>query len=543
MRRLTELVVAAGALGLVACGREPPCPECGVIVIASGADADALLPVFAQGTGRQVSDQLFLKLADVGLGANTVGDSGFVPRLAESWIFEDERTIVFRLHAGARWHDGMPVTSADVTFSFAAYRDTLLGAPAGPLLATIDSVRARDERTVAFHFARTYPEQFFDATHHLRILPRHLLDSVPRAAWRTHSLARSPIGSGPFRLAEWRAGELIELVADSAFFGGVPGPSRLIWRIVPDFGVAVTQLVGGEADFVEAVVGPENIERVQAARHVQLVEYPSAAYVYLGFNLRAPRGAGSHPLLGDRALRRALAAATDREALVRAVLGGWGVVPPGPTTPAVWIAPGAEPQVPFDSGAAARQLDSLGWRDADGDGIRERGGRHLAFDLLIPSSSGIRQRTGVILQEQYRRAGVEVRLVPLEFNVWMDRARAGRFDAMLGAWQVDLSPAGLRELWGSQGIGSSNYGAYASAPFDSLVARATVTADPTASRGLWHEAIQVINDDAPAVWLFSPKTLAGVDRRLENVTLRPDEWWATLWTWRAGRRQVAGAGE
>jgi len=276
---------------------------------------------------------------------------------------------------------------------------------------------------------------------------------------------------------------------------------------------------------------------------VRMIEYPSAAYIYLGFNLRAPRGGGTHALLSSRELRRALALATDREALVRAVLGGWGAVPPGPTTAAVWIAEGASPQLPFDSAAAARVLDSLGWRDSNGDGIRDRGGRPLAFDVTIPSSSGIRQRTGVILQEQYRRMGIDIRLVPLEFNVWMDRARSGRFDAMLGGWQADVTPASLRELWGSEGIRGSNYGAYASPAFDSLVSHATVTADLAAARALWHEALGVINADAPAVWLFSPKMLAGVNRRVENVTLRADEWWATLWTWRAGRRQAQGAGE
>jgi ABC-type transport system substrate-binding protein len=131
---------------------------------------------------------------------------------------------------------------------------------------------------------------------------------------------------------------------------------------------------------------------------------------------------------------------------------------------------------------------------------------------------------------------VEVQVVPLEFNVWIDRARAGRFDAIIGAWQINLPPAGVRELWGGDGVGGSNYGAYASPVFDSLVAVATVTADRNVALGLWHDAIRVINEDAPAVWLFSPKTIAGVDRRLENVTLRPDEWWATLWTWRSGRR-------
>jgi ABC-type transport system substrate-binding protein len=124
----------------------------------------------------------------------------------------------------------------------------------------------------------------------------------------------------------------------------------------------------------------------------------------------------------------------------------------------------------------------------------------------------------------------------------MDRARAGQFDAVLGAWQIDLPPAGMRELWGTAGIGVSNYGAYASATFDSLVAAALATQDRARARLLWHEAIATINDDAPAVWLFSPKTVAGVSGRLENVTLRPVEWWATLWTWKAGRRPVPGGG-
>ncbi|MDH3495591.1 MAG: ABC transporter substrate-binding protein [Gemmatimonadota bacterium] len=543
MRSLIRVSTCAAGLTavLAACQPEPPCVECGTAVIAIGADADLLLPALSQSVGRAIGDQIFLKLATAGLAANTVGDSGFVPGLAASWAFETNRTIVFRLDPRARWHDGAPVTARDVVFTFDAYRDTLLNAPARPLLHEIDSVTARDEHTIAFHFRSAYPEQFFDATHHMRILPSHLLDTVPRDRWRTHPFARSPVGNGPYRLATWRRGELLELVADSSFFLGVPGIGRLVWRVAPDFNAAVTQLVAGEADIVEAIVGPENVARVEADSALRLVEYAAAVYIYLGFNLRAPRGGTTaHPLLGDPALRRALVLASDRGALVRAVLGGRGTIPPGPTTPMVWIADGAPRQPAYDSAGAARMLDSLGWRDTNGDGIRDRGGRRLAFEILYPSSSGIRQRTGVILQEQYRRLGIAVELVPLEFNTWTDRARRGRFDAVLGAWQIDLSPTGLRELWGSHGIGGSNYGAYASPVFDSLVARASATADPGSARTLWHEAIGVINRDAPAVWLFSPQAVAGVHRRIGNVTIRPDEWWGTLWTWTAGKREGAG---
>jgi peptide/nickel transport system substrate-binding protein len=537
MRRLIRRLPLAALVVSVACRSGAPCPECGSAVIAAGADADILLPALTQGVGRQVSDQIFLKLAEVGLALNTVGDSGFVPRLAESWRFENPLTLVFRLNPRARWQDGVPVTARDVAFTYAAYRDTLLDAPARPLLADIDSVTVRDERTAVFHFRRTYPEQFFDATHHVRILPAHLLDSVPRDRWRTHPFARSPVGDGPYRLASWRPGESIELVADSTFFQGPPGIGRLIWRIAPDFNAAITQLIAGEADIIETIIGPENIERVQQDSALRLVEYAAPAYVYLGFNLQDARGAGRpNPLFGDRELRRALALAIDRAALVQAVLGGWGKVPPGPTTPVVWIAAGAPPQLPFDSARAGRLLDSLGWRRGAVDSIRKRDGQRLAFDLLYPSSSGIRQRAGVILQEQLRKAGVEVRLTPIEFNVWLDRARAGRYDAIIGAWQIDLPPSGLRELWGSAGIGGSNYGRYTSPTFDSLIARAGSATDRTEARRLWHQAIDTINQDAPAVWLFTPTMLAGLSRRIEHVTIRPDEWWATLWTWKAGRR-------
>jgi peptide/nickel transport system substrate-binding protein len=320
----------------------------------------------------------------------------------------------------------------------------------------------------------------------------------------------------------------------------------VIFRVAPDANATITQLLAGEADYVEVVVGPENVARVAADSNVRLIEYPAPVYMYLGFNLRLrPRGGGPpapHPLFNERELRRAIALGIDREALIRAVLDGRGTVPPGPTTPMVWIHDGAPRQLPFDSARAAAVLDSLGWRPG-GDGIRERAGRRLEFEAVYPSSSGIRERTGVIMQEQLRRLGVDMRLTPMEPNALLERARAGRFDAMIGGWQISLGPTTLRELWSSGAIGTSNFGSYAQPAFDARVEEAAAATDLAAARRLWHEAISIINDDAPAVWLFAPFTIAGAHRRLDNVTVRPDEWWATMWTWSAGRRQGGGGSD
>jgi peptide/nickel transport system substrate-binding protein len=246
-----------------------------------------------------------------------------------------------------------------------------------------------------------------------------------------------------------------------------------------------------------------------------------------------------HPLFAQRELRRAIAFGIDREALLRAVLDGRGTIPPGPTTPMVWIHEGAPRQLPFDSARAAALLDSLGWRDADGDGIRDRDGHALRFDALYPSSSAIRQRAGVIVQEQLRRIGVDLRLAPMELNALLERARAGRFDAMIGAWQISLVPTGIRELWTSAGVGTANYGWYAEPRFDATVDEAAAATDVGAARRLWHEALGIINDDAPAVWLFAPSTVAGASSRVGNIRIRPDEWWAFLDSWTAGRRDTA----
>jgi len=357
MKRL--LIAAPLVAGLLACAPEAPCPECEVLVIASGADADVLLPVFAQGVGRAVSDQLFLKLADVGPEANTVGDSGFVPRLAESWAREDDRTLVFTLHPGARWHDGAPVTPADVAFTFAAYRDTTLGAVAGPSLANIESVEARDERRVVFRFREAYPEQLFDATHHMRILPRHLLDTVPRDAWRTHPFARNPVGTvrsahGVAAGRADRAGRGLDLLPGCAR-GAPPDLARVAGLRDRD-----QPADRGRGRLRRAGPGAREHRRVQQAADVRLVEYASPVYMYLGFNLRSPRGLGRHPVFGDPALRRAIALATDRQTLVDAVLAD-GARCPGPHDVAGvdrrWC-PTAVP-VRFSGGGAAARLPRL----------------------------------------------------------------------------------------------------------------------------------------------------------------------------------------
>src|SRR5262249_5646169 len=158
-----------------------------------------------------IAQLIFLNLADMGPGMNTLGDSGFVPRLARSWKFEDPQTIVFNLDPRARWQDGKPVTAADVVFSFALYRDSLFGSPVRALLSRMGTITARDSLTAVVKFKTWYPEEFYDASYQVTILPKHLLDTIPANRVGTHPFVRHPIGDGPYRFVSWQAGQSVEL--------------------------------------------------------------------------------------------------------------------------------------------------------------------------------------------------------------------------------------------------------------------------------------------------------------------------------------------
>lgn len=533
--RLTVWAAAFVFTGAAGCAPDVRCPTdwCGTVVVITGAEPSTLLPPFTQfDVEIGISDLLFLKLADLGTDLNTIDPETFGPRLAASWAFEDSLTLRLDLDPAARWHDGTPVTASDVVFTFDMYRDSSIAARARSRISRIASVSARDGRSVEIRFDRAYPESFFDAVYHVRVLPKHLLDTIPRSALATHSIARRPMGNGPFRLTRWNTGELMDFAADSSFFLGRPGPRRIVWRFAGDPSAAATQVLAGEADFLNAL-RRDDISRVEADERVQVIPYPSVAYAYIVFNLRDPREPSQpHPIFRDRTVRRALAMAVNRSGIVRAVRGDWGNVPPGPVTRALSIWDEDLGAWPFDTTQARTLLDSAGWRDTDGNGIRDRGGQPLRFELVLPNSSNDRQRSAVIVQEQLRRVGVEMVITPLDPGTWIERSTSGQFDANFGARNQDPSPGTILEAWSSAGIGADNWAQYVNPTVDSLFRAALETYDPDAAVAAWRDAIRRINQDTPAIWMYSPVQAAAVHRRILNPSIRPDEWWATLWTWR-----------
>jgi ABC-type dipeptide transport system, periplasmic component len=451
--------------------------------------------------------------------------------LATSWTWApDSSSIDFAINPIARWHDGEPVRAKDVAFTFRLVKDTALASPIATNLDDVDSVSEADSLTARVWLHKHPPDEFFKLATQVSILPAHLLESIKPTELRASPLASKPIGSGRFKFDRWERGSRVVLVADSGNYRGRPNVDRVIWIISSDYTSAALRFVSGAADFLD-VVKPDFLARISESGHQVVKTGPSLDYGYLGLNLRTADGNGPHPIFSNREVRRALVMAVDRDAIVRSVFDTLAVVGHGPFTRAV---PTSDTTIgiPYDTASAAKTLDSLGWRRGP-SGIRARNGIPLSFPVIVPSSSPIRMRVAVLLQAQWRAAGVDLKIDPMETNAFGARMESKKFDAMLNAWHLDPDPASFRDEWSSSEMkpGGLNVSSYSNPAFDATADSAARERDPAKSVQLYRRGYRILDDDAPAMWLYELKNAFGVSDRIQPVGLRPDAWWSRLGDW------------
>ena len=506
----------------------------GTMVIALPGDVGTLMPLLvASQADREITDLLFDRLAEIGDEMSTIGDTGYTPRLAESWQWApDSLSIAFRLHPKARWHDGRPVRASDVRYSVALVKDPAFGSPASPLIGNIDSVSVKDSLTAVAWFKKHTPEQFYDLVYQVVIVPEHILGNTPAAQLKSADVARRGIGSGRFRLAAWQPGQRIELIADTANYRGRAKLDRVVYAVSPDFNAAAARFFSGEADMFEQL-RPEQIAKVQGDSQRRLVRYPSFQYAYLAFNLVDPKQTSQpHPIFADRAVRRALTMAVDRRAMLTNVFGTLASPLYGPFPSTVAVADTGLPQIPYDTAKARALLDSAGWT-VGADGVRTKGGRRLEFGISTPNSSATRHQYAVLLQAAFRRVGASARLDETDFAAYAAKQGTHGFDTEIAVYVTDPSPSGFKQSWTSAGIAKdgSNFPSYSNPVVDALLDSAAAAFDPARTRSHARRAFEIIIDDAPGIWLYQPPTVAGLHKRIRTATMRPDGYWSHMADW------------
>jgi peptide/nickel transport system substrate-binding protein len=545
LRRIPAPVLVL--LLLAACrgdGRRAAGAHATTLVMTLPGDADNMLPPFSTNeTAAQLHSVLFEKLAEIDDSMHVIGDAGYRPSLADSWTWApDSLSIAFHLDPKAHWHDGVPLRAADVLYSYRVNISKKVGSPVAPLLADVDSVTVRDSVTPVFWFHARSPEQFFNAATQIRVLPAHLLQSIPDSALRTSSYARNPTGSGPYRFVRWVSGSTIEVVADSTFHRGRPKIDRLIWSITTSPDASMLRLLTGEANFLETL-GEQDIEQIAKHPELKAVRYPSMRVYFVRFNERARKGHQPHPVLGDRDVRRALSMAIDRRRAVSTVYDSATLLAAGPFSSNLSTYDSMLPRLSYAPDSAAAILERKGWAMGK-DGIRHKGGVPLQFSILVPTTSPQRQQMAVLLQDMLKRVGARMDIERVDFPTLGSQTQARDFDTSFEGMSLDPTPSGIRQEWSTtaaRGGGASNPGYYSNAAFDAVIDSAVANMDPKAAVAQYRRAYATLIGDAPAIWLYEAPVVAGMSKNVHPAPMRADMWFVHLADWTIGDGAAPGS--
>jgi peptide/nickel transport system substrate-binding protein len=472
-------------------------------------DASTLLPVLASdSSSSQVNGLIYNGLVRYNGQLEVVGE------LAESWdISADNLSITFHLRKDVRWHDGAPFTSADVLFTYQLYIDPETPTAYAEAYLQVKEALAPD----AYTFTVTYEEPYAPAllSWGMAILPRHLL--VGQKITES-SLARYPVGTGPYKFVEWQGGEKIVLEANRDYFAGSPFIKRYVFRIIPDTSTQFLELQTGGLDFMG--LSPLQYDRqtdtLAFRRLFKKYRYLSFGYTYLGYNLK-------RPMFQDQRVRQALSYAIDKQEIIDGVLMGYGEIATGPYKTDTWVYNKDVPRYDYNPQKARQLLAAAGWQDNDGDGILDKDGARFQFVIVTNQGNDLRSKAGEIIQRRFRDIGIDVQLRIIEWATFLKEfINPGNFDATLLGWTGGPEPDQF-EIWHSSKTGPRqlNFIGYKNAEVDALLEKGRRIFDQSQRKVIYDRFQQILAEEQPYTFLFIPEALPAVASRFHGIEPTP----------------------
>lgn len=459
-----------------------------------------------------VFDRLFSVDAD---GAYVAELAAEVPTVANGGISPDGRVYTIRLREGIAWHDGTPVTSGDLEFTWRVITDPNLPIPTRTIWRDIASIDASDPSTAVVTFAE--PNVGFlgaAAFAGAYLLPRHLLEGRDLANDDFH---RAPVGNGAFELVEWQAGSFMRFERRDDYWAGTPGFSSVVVRFVPGSEAQRTVLARGEADLVLQVALTE-LPFVAGLTDYRTVPVPTFANWQVWLN-------NEDPALADVRVRRALLAAIDRPLIAETLLGGL-TTPSDAVLPASHWAHAADlATTPYDPAAAEALLDEAGWTRASAGAARARDGVPLTVELINIAGQADRLQVVQAIQAYWRAVGVAAEIREVDAASFVPTLSGGTFQAAYGFFGEALEP--VWNLW----LGT-NWQRYGNQEALDLLRAYGTTIDQDARRELAQAFQRQVASDVPVLFVAPRPLLAVAHADLEGYapTTTSSFWNVHTWT-------------
>lgn len=501
------------------------------------------------------------------------------PALAESWDFDkDTLTFTINLRKGVYWHpmklpSGKDVpktefTSADVKFTYdCILNENIDAASLRSYYTNPDAkddtekykikVTVVDKHKVKIQWSEPYflADEFTLAT---PIMPRHVYGMDENGepisldfrnskefadAFNNHWANTKMCGTGPLIFEKWEKENSSTLIRNEDYWGQPFYFKRLIYRYISNTQTSLQQVLQNNLDWG---VIPEKDHYVQNKDHanvksgkVKLVDYDYPGYRYMGFNVK-------RDLFADKRVRWAVSHAVPVDDIVDKVYHGLAQRLSGPFLPGSTANDDSIKPVPYDLDKAKELLDEAGWKDTDGNGIRDKmiAGRKVeaSFELMIYAESPQYQRIAEIIGENCRKIGMECRITPAQWALMLQNLRKKEFDVTILGWALNWKSDPFQIFHGSQADlpESSNSIGYQNPDVDKLIEELRVTLDEDKQTEIFHKIHKLIYDDQPYTFLFMDKATAGYDTRIENIQFYKIRPGVDLRDWTATRARSLG---
>lgn len=422
--------------------------------------------------------------------------------LAESWDTPDPFTYVFHLKRGVKFHDGRPLTSADVKYTFESILSGAIASPKRGSFRMVHAIDAPDANTVVFHLSEPYASFLWS-------LARPAVGIVPAGAGA--DFAQHPVGTGPFEFVSAKQDDEVVLDRDANYFGSAAKISRVRFRVVPEAIVRALELRKGTADLELNSLAADMVPVMKREPSIEVTEQPGTIYAYVAFNLDDAK-------LASPDVRQALAYATDREEIIRYLLRGQARTADEPLPPNSWAYDPEISRYSYDPARAEALLDAAGFPQRP-----ENGGMRLTVTLKTSTEESVRL-LGAVLREQWRRVGVDLELRPLEFATLYSDITRGNFELYTLRWVgANNDPDIFEYIFSSKKMPPSgaNRGHYRNARLDTLIDEARVEGDRAKRRELFGQVQKIVTQDEPYLSLWFADNVCVHRARISNIHLTP----------------------
>jgi peptide/nickel transport system substrate-binding protein len=444
-----------------------------------------------------------------------------VPALATEWsVSEDGLTWTFKIRDDVTWSDGQPLTARDIAFTFNFILENNFSALTSYLTFT-DEITAPDDTTLVWK--TTKPTTAPIAPPFIFIIPEHVWGGMSKEEAKQFPNFPDTVGSGPFRLVEWKKGDFWRLEANEDYWGGAPVIDELVFRVFKNDEAMVQALRAGEIDIAYGIP-PTLFASLQGAPGITTHVGAALGFTQMSFGQcfwegKPCKGATHHPALADLDVRRAVAMAIEKQALVDRVLGGFGT--PGTTVipPAYpWhYEPSPDELIPFDLAGANALLDEAGYLDTDGDGVREMpgGGRPLEFRFIVRTEDPDSVKAGQLISGWLKQIGIATNPEAVTDGKLIDLWLANDYDLYIWGWGVEPDPDFQLSTYTTDQCLVWSDTCYSNPEYDRLYVEQKTTASREERKQIVDEMQRIIYRDIPEIVLYYDNDL---------MAYRSDRW-------------------